>query len=270
MILDKIVEDKKEYLKRAKEHRSLHDIESMADEVRQRGRFERRSLIGSLREAIQQKRVPIIAEIKRRSPSGGQMKCTYDPIELAQIYEKNGAAAISVLTDEKYFGGSVEDLIKVREAVAIPVLRKDFIIDKYQVYEAKAFGADIILLIAAILDDSKIACLLELAHELELEVLIESHTRDELMRSIASDAVLLGVNNRNLDSLVTDLATSEELLPPIPDDRISITESGVVSNTDVKRLLKAGAKAFLIGESLLKSENPGNKLAEMVCIDNSE
>jgi indole-3-glycerol phosphate synthase len=293
LILDKIVEDKKEYLKTMKSLRSSGEIKDMVRELQKNGKFERRSIIDSVREIIRPiniagrnygydgrnhsdrvdrryPRIPLIAEIKRRSPSGGQMNCAYNLIELAEIYEENGAVAISVLTDEKYFGGCVEDLLRVRESISLPILRKDFIIDEYQVYEAKAFGADIILLIAAILDDKRISDLLKLAHELELEVLIESHTRDELMRSIESGAVLLGVNNRNLDTLVTDLATSEELLPLIPNDRIAVTESGVGSDIDIKRLLEAGAGAFLVGEALLKNENPGGKLAEMVYAGTNE
>jgi indole-3-glycerol phosphate synthase len=198
------------------------------------------------------------------------MNCPYDMIELAGIYEKNGAMAISILTDEKYFGGSLEDQAKVRSAVSLPILRKDFIIDEYQVYEAKAHGADLILLIAAILDDATMVRLLKLAHSLGLEVLIESHTKEELERSIATGGRLIGINNRNLDTLVTDLATSEELIPLVSDDRIVVTESGVKNGNDVKRLLTAGANAFLVGEALLKDKDPGDKVAEMVYANSNE
>jgi indole-3-glycerol phosphate synthase len=298
LILDKIVEDKKEHIEKGKAVMSPQEMRQMAEEAIKGEKFDRRSLIEAIQVSRAQavytqtsqaqtmlqeiavqaigvpdtateppERVPLIAEIKRRSPSGGQMNCPYDMIELAGIYERSGAMAISILTDEKYFGGSIEDVAKVRSTVSLPILRKDFIIDEYQVYEAKAYGADLILLIAAILDDSRMGELLQLAHSLRLEVLIESHTKEELERSIATGAKLIGINNRNLDTLVTDLATSEELIPLVPDDRIVVTESGVKNGNDVKRLLDAGANAFLVGEALLKDKDPGDKVAEMVYVE---
>jgi indole-3-glycerol phosphate synthase len=220
----------------------------------------RRSLIG----ALQSRPVAIIAEIKRRSPSGGEMNVAYGLEELARIYERSGAVAISVLTDEKYFGGSSEDLRLVKSASGLPVLRKDFIVDGYQVFEAKYFGADAILLIAALLDDSELATLMDLAQELGLEVLLEVHTQSELERAIESGARLIGINNRNLDTLKTDLATSFDLLEMVPDDRVVISESGISTSSDIGRLLEAGADGFLIGESLLKSGDPAAKLSELL------
>lgn len=253
MILDRIVEDKRVYVEEAKKRCPLGQL------MRENGR-SRRSLMAS----IGSREVAVITEIKRRSPSGGDMMCGYGLTELASMYEANGSAGISVLTDEKYFGGSVEDLLAVRKETMLPVLRKDFIIDEYQIFEAKAYGADVILLIAAILDDATIAHFLALAHDLGLEVLLESHTEDELERSIKSGARLIGINNRNLDTLKTDLNTSIRLMSMVPDDRVVISESGISSSSDVKRLLDVGAGGFLIGESLLKSDNPGQKLAELM------
>ncbi len=255
MILNKIVEDKKLYIEAAKKARPLELLEID-------GSFKRQSLI----ESIKSRDVAIIAEIKKKSPSGGDMNAGHGLLELSLIYENSRAAGISVLTDEKYFGGKPEDLLEVKNQSRLPVLQKDFIIDEYQIYEAKAFGADAILLIAAILNDAQINHFLDLAHGLGLEVLLESHTEDELTRAIYSGARLLGVNNRNLNTLETNLNTSIELLKLIPDDRIAISESGISKSTDIKRLLDAGADGFLIGESLLKSGNPGQKMAELIAI----
>lgn len=256
MILDQIVEDKKLFIEASKKSRSIKDLK-IDDGIEWRSLIESTKLVGLGKAAI-------IAEIKRKSPSGGNMGCSYSLTELASIYEKSGAVGISVLTDEKYFGGSPEDLLTVKQASSLPVLRKDFIIDEYQIYEAKAFGADVILLIAAILDDDQISRFLNLAHELSLEVLLESHTKAELERSISSGAILLGINNRNLDTLITDINTSKDLLQLIPDDRIVISESGISGSHHIKELLDAGANGFLIGESLLKSGDPERKLAELV------
>jgi indole-3-glycerol phosphate synthase len=271
LILDKIVASKKEYIEDAKSRCSLNEISAIASDAQASGKFNQRSLIDSIRKisggdvtnAVASP-IPIVAEIKLFSPSGGQMNSSFSLTELATIYEQNGALAISVLTDEKYFGGRMEDLTKVKEKVDIPVLRKDFIIDEYQIYEAKAYGADLILLITAILSDGQIEEFFRIAHKLDIEVLIESHTSDELLRSIKSGAILQGINNRNLDTLVTDISTTEELLPLVPNDRIVVAESGIKNSADVERLNRAGARAFLVGESLLKSNDPGVKLAEMV------
>ncbi len=253
MVLDKIVEDKKLYIEASKKIRPLGLLKIDNN-------FKRRSLI----ESIKSRDVAIIAEIKKKSPSGGDMNAGYNLFELASVYEESGAAGISILTDEKYFGGRPEDLLEVRYRSGLSILRKDFIIDEYQIYEAKAFGADAVLLIAAILDDSQIRYFIDLAHGLGLDVLLESHTAGELARSIESGAKLLGINNRNLDTLKTDLSTSIELLKLIPDDRIAISESGISEGSDIKRLLDAGADGFLIGESLLKSGNPGQKMADLI------
>ncbi|MDP2211039.1 MAG: indole-3-glycerol phosphate synthase TrpC [Candidatus Aquicultor sp.] len=253
MILDRIVADKKLFIEEAKKRRPIGELMSSNGKAK-------RSIIS----ALQSRPVAVIAEIKRRSPSGGEMNAAYGLEELAGIYERSGAVAISVLTDEKYFGGSPEDLRLVKDTSGLPVLRKDFIVDAYQVFEAKYFGADAILLIAAILDNEEITTLMDLAHELSLEVLLEIHTKGELERAIESGAKLIGINNRNLDTLKTDLATSFDLLEMVPDDRVVISESGISTSSDIGRLLEAGADGFLIGESLLKSGDPAVKLTELL------
>jgi indole-3-glycerol phosphate synthase len=192
------------------------------------------------------------------------MKCEYTLTELAAMYERAGAAGISVLTDTKYFGGTPADMIEVRKHTTVPVLCKEFIVDEYQIYEAAAHQADAVLLIAAILDDERIARFMRLAHDLGIEVLLESHTKSELERSIASGAKLLGINNRNLDTLATDLDTSFELLGLVPEDRVVISESGIKTSADIRQLISAGAQGFLIGESLLKSGNPEQKLGDLI------
>jgi indole-3-glycerol phosphate synthase len=262
VILNEIVKYKREYIAEAKIRRPMRDLIDSAESALS---AERRSLAS----AIKSHEIAIIAEIKRRSPSGGDMGHSFGLAELARIYGQSGVVGISVLTDEKYFGGRPQDIFEVKEAVGLPILRKDFIIDEYQIYEAKAYGADVILLIEAILGDEEISRFLSLAHGLGLEVLVESHTGDELKRAIDSGAKLLGINNRNLDTLKTDLNTSVDLLKMVPDDRIAISESGISSSSDIKRLLDAGADGFLIGESLLKSGDPGKKLAELLNAKNS-
>jgi len=253
LILDRIVADTRLYVEAAKKRRPIGELMSSNGQAR-------RSLIG----ALQSRPVAVIAEIKRRSPSGGEMNTAYGLEELAGIYERGGAVAISVLTDEKYFGGSPEDLRLVKGASALPVLRKDFIVDAYQVFEAGYFEADAILLIAAILDDDELAALMDLAHQLGLEVLLEVHTEGELERAIESGARLIGINNRNLDTLKTDLATSFDLLETVPGDRVVISESGISTGSDIGKLLEAGANGFLIGEALLKSGDPAAKLTELL------
>ncbi|OFW33113.1 MAG: hypothetical protein A2074_00525 [Candidatus Aquicultor primus] len=253
MILDRIVADKKLYIEEAKKRNPVGELMSSNGKAK-------RSIISALQSCP----VAVIAEIKRRSPSGGEMNVAYGLEELAGIYERSGAVAISVLTDEKYFGGLPEDLRLVKAASGLPVLRKDFIVDAYQVFEAKHFEADAILLIAALLDDNELSTLMDLAHELGLEVLLEIHTKGELERAIESGAKLIGINNRNLDTLKTDLATSFDLLEMVPDDRVIISESGISTSSDIGRLLEAGADGFLIGESLLKSGDPAAKLSELL------
>lgn len=199
----------------------------------------------------------IITEFKRRSPSRQVINQTNGVIEVVTGYQKARASGISVLTDTKYFGGSLDDLIQARSALLIPILRKDFIVDPYQIYEAKAFGADTILLIAAILTKEEISILSQLAYQLELEVLLEVHNKEELEKSDLRNVQMVGVNNRNLKTFEVSLETSKSLAQMIPEEKIKISESGISSVEAINSLKKFGYKGFLIGENFMKTQDPG-------------
>ena len=200
--------------------------------------------------------VRIIAEVKRRSPSKGALREDLDPAALARAYHMGGADAVSVLTDEPFFGGSAADLEAARAAVPLPVLRKDFIIDPYQVYEARAWGADAVLLIAAALREDQLRELLTLAGELGMDALVEVHTAGELEMALATGAQLIGINNRDLRTFITRLEVTLELAAKIPPGPVVVSESGIQSRADVERLAAAGVHAILVGESLVKSPDP--------------
>jgi len=202
-----------------------------------------------LREAVASDWTAIIAEVKKGSPSKGVIREDFDPLEIAEIYQNNGATCLSVLTDEKFFLGHLRYLALIREQVGLPLLRKDFIIDPWQVYEARAAGADAILLIAAILERQQIVDLADLARELHLDVLLEVHDEQEMEAACATDISLIGVNNRNLRSFVTDLETTGRLAKMLPPQRLLVAESGINNRADIERLQAYGAKAFLIGEA---------------------
>ncbi len=204
----------------------------------------------------------VIAEVKRSSPSKGDLATIADPKALADKYATGGAQVISVLTERRRFGGSLADLVAVRDAVEIPILRKDFMVDDYQVYEARAFGADVILLIVAALGDSQLQDLNELAKELGLSVLVEVHNEDELERAFELNPLLLGVNARNLKTLEVDLAVCQRLIPMIPKNILAIAESGISSLKEVEQLVQAGARGVLVGETLVKSGNPSETIQE--------
>lgn len=213
----------------------------------------------------------VIAELKRASPSKGILRQDFRPAEIAAGYQQNGAACLSVLTDTDFFQGSDTHLQQAKAACALPVLRKDFTIDPYQVYEARAIGADCILLIAACLDDHRLRELSALAAELGLDVLIETHDRHELERALAIPGRLIGINNRNLHSFQVSLETTIGLIDAIPRDRILITESGIGSRADVARLVEHGVQAFLVGETFMRAPDPGAMLARLFApIDPSE
>lgn len=206
----------------------------------------------------------IITEFKRRSPSKQVINHSDSVIEVVSGYENAGASGISVLTDAKYFGGSLDDLIQARDHLNIPLLRKEFIIDPYQIYEAKAFGADTILLIAAVLRPEEVILFSQLAHQLDLEVLLEVHNEDELKNSDLDHVDLVGVNNRNLKTFEVSLETSKKLSVMIPDDKVKISESGISSPASILSLKQFGYKGFLIGENFMKSENPGRAAKEFI------
>jgi indole-3-glycerol phosphate synthase len=214
--------------------------------------------------AISRGRLNVIAELKKASPSRGVMREEYAPAALAASVAAGGAAAISVLTEEDFFHGSLADLKEVRGVVEIPVLRKDFIIDPWQVWEARAAGADSFLLIAAILGDAALKELTELGRSLKMEPLVEVHSREELERVVAAGARVVGVNNRDLHTFQVRLETSLALVESIPEECIAVSESGIHGHGDIERLHRAGFDAFLIGEQLMKGEDPGKELRALL------
>ncbi len=215
----------------------------------------------AFRSALQRDGINIIAEFKRRSPSKGMIREGANPIEVARAYQAGGAVAMSVLTEEDYFAGSLDDLRQVRSTVDLPVLRKDFIVDDYQVYESAAAGADAILLIVAALDDEALSRLRRLAEdELQIDALVEVHTSDEMKRAVACGAKLIGVNNRDLRTFEVSLETSLRLAREAPTDAVLISESGLKSPDDLQRLHDAGYRGFLIGETLMRADDPAAAL----------
>jgi indole-3-glycerol phosphate synthase len=220
---------------------------------------------GAFRAALARTdRLNIIAECKRRSPSRGVLRARYDPVAVARSYESGGAAAISVLTEPTFFDGAIEHLAAVRAAVRVPLLRKDFIVSEYQLLEARASGADAILLIVGALTSDELARLFAAAHCLRLETLVEVHDADELSRAIDAGAQLIGVNNRNLRTLTVDVDASERLMAHMPAHVVAVSESGLKSAADLRRLRSLGYRAFLIGERFMTSPEPGAALAELL------
>ena len=258
-ILNRIVEVKWEEVAAAKARRSMasqrEEAEARKDE---RLGFER-----SLRAVIAQGHAGVIAEIKKASPSKGVLREDFRPGLIAESYARNGAAALSVLTDERFFQGSAAYLREARTACELPVLRKDFMVDEYQVMEAGAMGADCILLIAACLDDSQMADLEAAAHALKLDVLVEVHDGEELDRALRLKTPLVGINNRNLRTFDVTLDTTLDLLPRVPADRLLVTESGILGAGDVKRMRDANVHAFLVGEAFMRAPDPGAALANL-------
>lgn len=250
-ILNQIVARKRERLDESKRQRPLSEL---------RAAVKPRPDAGRMSAALRRDRINIIAEVKRRSPSKGIIREIFDPLAIARNYTAAGAAAISVLTEEDYFDGSLEYLKQISEAVDLPLLRKDFIFDEYQLYEALAAGASAILLIAAMLDDAQFNDLLTSAHALGLEALVEIHDREEAERVLRYDVRLLGVNNRDLRTFKTTLDTSIELARDLPQSLTLVSESGIRTRDDIERLRAAGYHAFLIGEELMRARDEGEAL----------
>jgi indole-3-glycerol phosphate synthase len=224
----------------------------------------RRPARRSFRRALAASRPAIIAEIKKASPSAGVIAEDFDPAAIAAGYQQGGAAALSVLTDRQFFQGSLDDLVRARVATHLPVLRKDFTLDRYHLLQASAEGADAVLLIVAALDDEELKTLLAEARELDLDALVEVHDENELDRALAVGADLIGVNNRNLNTLEVSLETSLRLAERFPPGTLTVSESGIRTSDDIRRLMEAGYQAFLIGESLMKQPDPGAALAQLI------
>jgi len=257
-ILERILATKGEEIAAAKSAVSHAAIEESARRAPRVRDFER-----ALRAKIAAQSPAVIAEIKKASPSRGVIRPDFDPAAIAASYERGGAACLSVLTDRKFFQGAPEYLTAARAACSLPVLRKEFIIDSYQVAEARALGADAILLIVAALDDRQLAALTSSAREWGMAVLVEAHDAAELERALAVDTPLIGINNRNLRSFDVSLATTIELLPSIPPGKLVVTESGILAPADVALLREHGVHAFLVGEAFMRAPDPGTALAAL-------
>lgn len=255
MILDDIVAKRKEQLAREKAAVPLEAVKALAESRAEPSKNFAAALRGS--------RMAVIAEVKKASPSKGLICADFHPVEIAKAYEQNGANALSVLTEEYYFQGKSDYLRAIRELVGLPILRKDFFIDPYQIYEARAIGADAILLIAALLNTKTLAAFAEIAHSLGLACLTEVHNEEELTSALNAGSDLLGINNRNLKTFEVSLSVTERLAPLVPKDRILISESGIRTNNDMKTVRGHGADAVLIGETLMRSGDIGRSLCEL-------
>lgn len=255
-VLTRIMLERKKDVATARRQVSLNELLWEAEK-----RTQYRSLVDKLRTAPQPR---IIAEVKKASPSAGSLRPHYDPTAIAQAYVSAGAVGISVLTEPHHFLGSLDDLRRVRKVVDVPVLRKDFMADSYQLVEAVAWGADVVLLIVAALEPGHCGVLYREARELNLEVIVEVHTAEELSVALACEDAIIGVNSRNLKTLQTDLDIARELARMIPDDRLCIAESGIRTTEDLEGLQAAGYDGFLVGESLLREPLPGRALRALM------
>lgn len=257
-ILTKIVNAKRDRVEKAK---STIDLGLLAEKARAARTPASQSFASAF---ANRERVNIIAEFKRASPSKGSFSAEGDAAKTAFIYETGGAAAVSVITEEDFFAGSSVDLISARASTSLPILRKDFIFDEFQIYESSVIGADAVLLIVAMLEDDRIRQLLELANEIHLDVLVEVHNEDEMRRAIGVGAKLIGVNNRNLYDFRVDLETSVRLSKLAPAEVVLVAESGIDSRDNIERLLDLGYSGFLIGEALMTSPDPIEKLSQLI------
>lgn len=257
-VLEKILAVKREEVAAARRLRSLHDLRREAEAAR-----DVRGFVAAMRARIAAGDAAVIAEVKQASPSKGVLRENFDPAAIAASYARHGAACLSVLTDERFFQGHPSHLAAARNACALPVLRKDFVIDPYQVYEARALGADCILLIVAALDSAAMRELEAAAHALGMDVLVEVHDAGELDLALRLATPLLGINNRDLRTFETRLETTLDLLPRIPREKLLVTESGILARDDVRRLRTRGVNAFLVGEAFMRASDPGVALHEL-------
>lgn len=257
-ILDTIVAVKHQEIAAAKKRISLQAMRADAQ-----SRVLTRDFVGALRQKIAQGQPAVIAEIKKASPSKGVLRADFIPADIAQSYTEHGAACLSVLTDVQFFQGQVDYLKQARASCPLPVLRKDFMVDAYQIYASRAMGADCILLIAACLDDAQLQDLEAIALGLDMAVLVEVHDATELERALKLKTPLLGINNRNLQTFTVSLETTLALISQVPTDRLLITESGILTREDVLKMRTAGVHAFLVGEAFMRASDPGQALADL-------
>lgn len=257
-ILDKIVAVKREEVAAGLGRKSLAAMRADAE-----SRVLTRDFEGAMRQKIAAGQAAVIAEIKKASPSKGVLRADFIPADIAQSYAEYGAACLSVLTDKQFFQGSVDYLKQARASCDLPVLRKDFMVDIYQIYEARAMGADAILLIAACLDDAQMVDMEAVARSLDMAVLVEVHDREELQRALKLKTRLVGINNRNLKTFEVSLQTTLDMLPDVPADRLLVTESGIQTADDVQRMRAAQVHAFLVGEAFMRAPEPGQALARL-------
>ncbi|HEY8158121.1 MAG TPA: indole-3-glycerol phosphate synthase TrpC [Methylobacter sp.] len=260
-ILKKILDKKAEEVARRRLGMTIANLEEIAGTVE-----SPRGFYNALQSKVLAKKPAIIAEIKKASPSKGVIREFFQPIAIGQDYAMNGAACLSVLTDKEFFQGSEVYLQMVRERCPLPVLRKDFMIDPYQIYEARALGADCILLIVAALADSQMHELSDIATKLGMDVLVEVHDAEELQRALTLDTKLIGINNRNLRTFETSLQTTLDLKAQVPADRLIITESGIHTHEDVQLMLDNNVYTFLVGEAFMRAESPGQKMRELFAL----
>ena len=257
-ILNKIVAVKREEVAAAIERKPLSAMRADAE-----SRVLTRDFVGALRAKIAAGKPAVIAEIKKASPSKGVLRADFIPADIAQTYAEYGAACLSVLTDQQFFQGSIDFLKQARASCSLPVLRKDFMIDAYQVYESRVMGADCILLIAACLDDAQMKTMEALAMSLDMAVLVEVHDEAELERALKLRTPLIGINNRNLNTFEVSLDTTLDLVGKIPADRLLVTESGIATLEDVQRMRDAKVNAFLVGEAFMRADDPGVALMQL-------
>jgi indole-3-glycerol phosphate synthase len=261
-ILNQIIEVKRQELAQAQKRMPLAAMRADAE-----SRVLTRDFEGALRRKIAERKSAVIAEIKKASPSKGVLRADFIPADIAQSYAegdgKTNAACLSVLTDRQFFQGQVDYLKQARASCDLPVLRKDFMIDGYQIYESRAMGADCVLLIAACLDDAQMAELEAIARSLDMAVLVEVHDRPELERALRLKTPLVGINNRNLRTFEVSLDTTVSMLKDVPEGKLVVTESGILSRDDVKKMREAGVHAFLVGEAFMRADEPGEALAEL-------
>jgi len=254
-MLDKIIAQKREEVEQRKKVATITYLQQ---------RIARQKPALDLAPALKGDHVRLIAEVKQASPSRGTLSLNFNPIELARTYAEGGAAAISVLTEANYFMGSIEHLAAIKEVVGLPLLRKDFIFDLYQIYESRAYGADALLLITSILSQEQLKELVSLSHSLGLRCLVEVHNEGEVKRAVLSEAEIIGINNRDLNTFTVDITTTRRLRPLIPQERIVVSESGIKSKRDIEKLRKWGVDAVLVGETLVTAGDVPAKMKGLI------